>query len=73
MEHQNPTIEQRYTLKDLKAISGGTSHTFIYNQIKQRKLAQPEKWGRSSRWKESDVKAWLATFSNPTPNSTAQA
>ncbi|MWQ12815.1 hypothetical protein F9858_06965 [Glaesserella parasuis] len=34
----------------------------MYRHIKNGKLAQPEKWGRSSRWKESDVKAWLASF-----------
>ncbi|MFK5158040.1 helix-turn-helix domain-containing protein [Glaesserella parasuis] len=48
-------------MAELKALSG-VSHAFIYRHIKNGKLAQPEKWGRSSRWKESDVKAWLSSF-----------
>ncbi|MDG6280642.1 helix-turn-helix domain-containing protein [Glaesserella parasuis] len=54
-------VEKRYSMAELRALSG-VSHAFIYRHIKNGKLAQPEKWGRSSRWKESDVKAWLASF-----------
>ena len=60
---ENAPIEKRFTLKEIRALTG-TSHAFIYTEIKKGKLAPPEKWGRSSRWKESDVKAWLDTYSN---------
>ncbi|TCK01673.1 AlpA family transcriptional regulator [Volucribacter psittacicida] len=56
-------VERRLTIKELREL-GNVSHTFIYREIKAGRLAQPEKWGRSSRWKESDVKAWLAKFDN---------
>ncbi|WP_301098734.1 helix-turn-helix domain-containing protein [Otariodibacter sp.] len=59
---QEPIIEKRYTCKELMALGGGVSRTFIYDQIKKGNLPKPEKWGRSTRWKESDVKAWLASF-----------
>lgn len=55
------TIEKRYSLKDLKQLTG-TSHAYIYKQIQKGNLAKPEKWGRASRWKESDVNAWLETL-----------
>ena len=55
------TIEKRYSLKDLKQLTG-TSHAYIYKQIQKGNLAKPEKWGRASRWKESDVNAWLPRY-----------
>lgn len=55
------TIEKRYSLKDLKELTG-TSHAYIYKQIQKGNLAKPEKWGRASRWKESDVNTWLETL-----------
>ncbi|MGX3021503.1 helix-turn-helix transcriptional regulator [Ursidibacter sp. B-7004-1] len=64
---ENAPIEKRFTLKEIRALTG-TSHAFIYAEIKKGKLAPPEKWGRSSRWKESDVKAWLDTYSSNRAN-----
>lgn len=54
-------VEKRYSMAELKALSG-VSHSFIYRHIQEGKLSKPEKWGRASRWKESDVQAWLSTF-----------
>lgn len=54
-------VEKRYTMAELKALSG-FSHAFIYRQIQKGKLPKADKWGRASRWKESDVKAWLSSF-----------
>ena len=54
MENTETGIEKRYTLKELIELS----------QIsrEQGKLSQPEKWGRASRWKASDVQKWLSSF-----------
>ena len=52
------------TIQDIIEASGFKSRAFIYRQIKQGKLAPPLKIGRSSRWKESDIKAWLDTLEN---------
>lgn len=54
-------LDNRIDLKEIKA-RFKVSHTFIYRQIKEGKLPKPEKWGRSSRWKESDVKKWAESF-----------
>lgn len=55
-------VERRFTLKDLMTLTK-LSRASIYRHIEQGKLAQPEKWGRSSRWKESDVMEWFNVFS----------
>ena len=55
-------IEKRYTLKELMELAQIAKMT-IYRHIQQGKLSQPEKWGRSSRWKESEVRKWLDSFS----------
>lgn len=55
-------VELRFTLKDLMTLTK-LSRASIYRHIEQGKLSKPEKWGRSSRWKESDVMEWFKTFS----------
>lgn len=63
MTETNSPLEPRLTLKQIRELSG-CSHAYIYQQIKDGKLASPEKWGRSSRWKESDVRAWFSHYEN---------
>lgn len=58
----NTILERRFTLKELMTLTK-LSKASIYRHIEQGKLAQPEKWGRSSRWKESDVMEWCSYFS----------
>lgn len=54
-------VERLFTLKELKALTK-LSRSSIYRHIEQGNLAQPKKWGRSSRWTESDVMEWFKTF-----------
>ena len=55
--HTDPN--KRCSLAEVKNLAGGVSHTFIYQQVKKGLLAPPEKLGRMSRWKYTDVMAWL--------------
>ena len=61
MENTETGIEKRYTLKELIELSQ-LSRASIYRHIEQGKLSQPEKWGRASRWKASEVQKWLSSF-----------
>lgn len=61
MENTETGIEKRYTLKELIELSQ-ISRASIYRHIEQGKLSHPEKWGRASRWKASEVQKWLSSF-----------
>lgn len=62
MENLQNDQERLVTMADIRTLSGGLSHTYIYKQVKNGALPPPIKIGRSSRWKYADVKNWLATF-----------
>lgn len=62
MENLQNDQERLVTMADIRTLSGGLSHTYIYKQVKNGALPPPIKIGRSSRWKYADVKSWLATF-----------
>jgi predicted DNA-binding transcriptional regulator AlpA len=48
-------------MMDMKGITKFTGLTdkWFYKLIKEKKFPKPIKQGRSSRWLESEVKAWL--------------
>ena len=58
METQT-TEAKRLSLKEVRELAGGVSHTYVYSHIKKGNLPVPEKWGRMSRWRYSDVVAWI--------------
>ncbi|MCK3655006.1 hypothetical protein A4G19_04275 [Pasteurellaceae bacterium Macca] len=51
-------METLFSVKDVQAV-GGFGRSFIYANIKKGLLAKPIRIGRLSRWKKSDVEAWL--------------
>jgi prophage regulatory protein len=38
----------------------GMGHSWIYAKLKEGEFPRPVKLGRSSRWRRSDIAAWLA-------------
>lgn len=62
MENLQNDPNRLMTMADIRTLSGGLSHTYIYKQVKNGALPPPIKIGRSSRWKYADVKNWLETF-----------
>lgn len=57
MENQSPFKIELNPLVDLKFVMGyvGFGKTYVYNQIKKGNLPKPDRIGRNSRWKFSDV------------------
>jgi prophage regulatory protein len=55
----NPTTERLLPLSEVEFRTGFKS-SFIYQLIKEGKFPKPIKIGTSSRWRESEVQAWIA-------------
>lgn len=51
----DPLIDMKYFAR-----AGGFSLSHGYNLLKRGEIAQPIRIGRSSRWRTSYVKAWIA-------------
>lgn len=54
-------LEPRFSVQQI-AKDYSVSVGFIYKQVRLGFLSKPEKWGRNSRWKKSDVVAWAEKF-----------
>lgn len=59
---QLPTIQPGERLIPLPVVESktGFKSSFIYQLIKDGKFPKPVKIGMSSRWRESEVQAWIA-------------
>lgn len=57
-EIQTTTQKQLLTIEDVKAITG-FSTTTIYTHLRKGLFPQPKKCGRSTRWRLSDIQAYI--------------
>lgn len=63
MENLSQADQNRLiAMPEIRTLSGGLSHTYIYKQVKAGALPPPVKIGRSSRWRYADVMTWLSSF-----------
>lgn len=53
-----PTTERLLPLPEVESRSGFKS-SFIYQLIKEGKFPKPVKIGTASRWRESEIQAWI--------------
>lgn len=53
-----PATERLLPLPEVESRSGFKS-SFIYQLIKENKFPAPVKIGNASRWRESEVQAWI--------------
>jgi prophage regulatory protein len=53
-----PTTERLLPLPEVESRSGFKS-SFIYQLIKEGKFPKPVKIGTASRWRETEIKAWI--------------
>lgn len=53
-----PTTERLLPLPEVESRSGFKS-SFIYQLIKEGKFPKPVKIGAASRWRESEIQAWI--------------
>jgi len=51
-------MEQLLTIKEVVQIIGFKKST-IYKFIRENKFPQPLKFGKSSRWKKSEIELWI--------------
>lgn len=54
-----PATERLLPLPEVELRSGFKS-SFLYSLIKEGKFPKPVKIGNASRWRESEVQAWIA-------------
>lgn len=57
---QNPSVtsERLINLDEVERITGFRS-SYIYSKIQKSKFPKPVKIGTASRWRESEVQAWI--------------
>lgn len=46
-------------LPDVQAATGGTSRSFIYEEISKGTFPAPVKLGRASRWSAAEISEWM--------------